>query len=165
MPTTVTICLWFDSGADEAAAYYCEVIDGATLGAVSTYPEGSYGGRDGEVLGAEFTLGGVHFYLLNGGPMFPQTEAASIQLRVDTQEEIDRYWDALLAGGGTPSQCGWLKDRWGVSWQITPRRLEELFVSGTEEQRARVNAAMLQMGKLDIAALEAAAAGLRAPGP
>lgn len=159
MATSVTICLWFESGADEAARYYCEVIDGAELGPVSTYPEGGYGGRDGQVLGAEFTLDGVHFYLLNGGPGFPQTEAASIQLRVDSQEEIDRYWDALLADGGTPSQCGWLKDRWGVSWQITPRRLEELFVTGTEEERARVNAAMLTMTKMDVAALEAAAAG------
>ncbi|MDO5496119.1 MAG: VOC family protein [bacterium] len=159
MATSVTICLWFDTGAEDAARYYCSVIDGAELGTITTYPEGSYGGQDGQVMGAEFTLDGTHFYLLNGGPHFRLTEAASIQLRVDTQEEIDRYWDALIADGGEPSECGWLKDRWGLSWQVTPRRLEELFASGTEEQRVRVNAAMLKMQKFDLAELEAAAAG------
>lgn len=151
--------LWFDGGVDEAAAFYVSLVPGSRI--VSTMPytpvEGGPGGPpEGESLAVEIELAGVPYALLNGGPAFPQSEAVSIEVVVDDQEELDRIWDAIVSGGGQESQCGWCKDRWGVSWQITPQRLYELLEG---PRAAAVTAEMFTQRKLDVARLEAAARG------
>ena len=148
--TAYTTCLWFDSEAEAAARYYCEVLPDAVLGEISRM-------GDGAVLMVGFRLGTQEFTLLNGGPRFPQTEAASISVSCSGQAEVDRLWDALLADGGVPSQCGWLKDRWGVSWQIVPRELMWMLSDPDPGRAQRAMAAMLTMGKIEIAELQAAA--------
>ncbi|EWS80177.1 VOC family protein [Brachybacterium phenoliresistens] len=156
--TRVKTWLWFDGGVDEAAEFYVSLIPGSRI--VSTMPytpvEDSPGGAppEGQSLAVEIELAGVPYALLNGGPHFPQSEAVSIEVAVDSQEEIDRLWDAIVGGGGQESQCGWCKDRWGVSWQITPQRLYELLEG---PHAAAVTAEMFTQRKLDIARLEAAA--------
>lgn len=158
MPSIVP-CLWFDTAAEEAATFYCGVFPNAKVTAVSRYPEGTPGDRGGQVLTVAFELDGKPFTALNGGPAFTFSEAISFQINAQDQAEVDRYWDALLAEGGSESRCGWLKDRFGVSWQVVPVRLAQL-MSGPDRAAAnRVAQAMMQMVKLDIAALEAAAAG------
>jgi predicted 3-demethylubiquinone-9 3-methyltransferase (glyoxalase superfamily) len=155
----LTNCLWFDTEAEEAAQFYCGIFPNSKITEVSRYPEGLPGDRAGQVLTVAFELDGTPFTGLNGGPDFKFSEAISFQIDCKDQAEVDRYWDALLAGGGQESQCGWLKDRFGLSWQVVPTRLTEL-ISGTDKEKAgRVAAAMMQMVKLDIAKLEAAAAG------
>lgn len=153
----VSTCIWFDGRIEEAAEFYASVVPGSRIVQVERYPDDNPfpTGEPGEALLVHLTLGGVPYQLLNGGPMFPLTEAVSIVLLVDGQEELDRVWDALIADGGEESMCGWCKDRFGLSWQVIPRRLVEL--AGGPNGRA-VNAAMLEMRKLDVAALETAAA-------
>jgi len=152
----ITPCLWFDSQAEEAAQLYVAIFPNSKVGKISRYPEGMPGDRAGQVMTVEFELDGKPFLGLNGGPHFTFSEAISFQIFVPDQAELDRYWDALLAGGGRESQCGWLKDRFGLSWQVIPEKMGQL-MSGPAGDR--VAAAMMQMVKLDIAKLEAAAAG------
>jgi predicted 3-demethylubiquinone-9 3-methyltransferase (glyoxalase superfamily) len=148
----VTTCLWFDSQAEEAATFYTSLFAGSHITAVSRQP----GGR---ALSVEFELGGVGFQALNGGPVYQLSEACSLSVACDSQAEIDRLWDTLLAGGGEESQCGWLKDRFGLSWQIVPRALGAMMTDPDPERVARVVAAFMPMKKLDLAALEAAFRG------
>jgi predicted 3-demethylubiquinone-9 3-methyltransferase (glyoxalase superfamily) len=151
--------LWFGNDqAEEAARYYAEHIPGSSVDRVVIAPEGGPG-TPGGALVVEFTVGGQPVNGLNAGPMFHLDESFSFYLTVDTQDEVDHYWDVLTADGGEPGACGWCKDRFGVSWQVIPTRLEELSGDYTTEAENRVLQAMLKMGKIDIAALEAAHAG------
>ncbi len=151
----VASCLWFDTQALEAATFYCSLFEDASISAVSQYGEGMPLPA-GTPLLVEFTLAGQHFQGLNGGPMFPQSEAFSISVSCRDQAELDRLWNALTADGGRESMCGWLKDRWGVSWQLVPQRMGELMSSGNGPAIGRMVGCMMTMKKLDIAALEAA---------
>jgi predicted 3-demethylubiquinone-9 3-methyltransferase (glyoxalase superfamily) len=153
-----TVCLWFDGTAEEAARFYAATFPGSQVTAVHRAPADYPAGRAGDVLTVEFTVAGIPCLGLNGGPLFPQTEAFSFQIATDDQAETDRYWDAVVGNGGQESACGWCKDRWGVSWQITPRALTEAIAAGGEEAR-RAFAAMMTMRKIDIAAIEAARRG------
>ncbi len=153
----VTPCLWFDGDAEEAARYYVSLLPDSRIDRVFRSPAETPSGPAGMVLVVEFTLGGVRLTGLNGGPQFPFTEAISLVVACDDQAEVDRLWDAL-GDGGTPSQCGWLKDRWGLSWQIVPVRLHELLADPDPDRARRAMEAMLTMTKLDIAELERAAA-------
>lgn len=153
-----TICVWYDSEAEAAARFYASVFPGSEVRAVHHAPADFPGGQEGQVLTVDFTICGTPCLGLNGGPVFPQTEAFSFQIATDSQEETDRYWDAIVGNGGTESACGWCKDRWGVSWQITPRVLTDAMAEGGETAR-RAFAAMMEMGKIDHAAIEAAVAG------
>lgn len=156
----VRTVLWFDGGIEEAAAFYVSLLPDSEFGAVMRYPEGEdpFPGehQPGEALAVDLTIGGAPYQLLNGGPQFAQSEAVSIAVTVEGQEEVDRLWDALVADGGAESVCGWCRDRYGVSWQVIPTRLGELMQG---PRSLEVTRAMLQMRKLDVAALEAAAAG------
>jgi predicted 3-demethylubiquinone-9 3-methyltransferase (glyoxalase superfamily) len=154
----ITPFLWFDDQAEEAMNFYVSIFRNSKVGQVSRYPDGGRG-EPGKVMTASFELDGQPFTALNGGPHFKFNEAVSFYVDCDDQAEVDRLWDALLSGGGTPSQCGWLKDRFGVSWQIVPAALPRLMSDPDRERAARVTQAMLKMIKLDVAALEAAAAG------
>jgi predicted 3-demethylubiquinone-9 3-methyltransferase (glyoxalase superfamily) len=147
--------LWFDRDAEEAAAFYVSLLPNSRIGAISRYGPGAPL-PEGTALVVPLTLDGTPFALLNGGPHFRLTEAASIMVACDTQTEIDRLWDRLTADGGAPGRCGWLKDRYGVSWQIFPSILPALM---TGPHKARVVAAFMPMTKLDIATIEAAARG------
>jgi predicted 3-demethylubiquinone-9 3-methyltransferase (glyoxalase superfamily) len=153
-----TICLWFNHDAEEAARFYAATFPESAVTAVRKAPADYPGGKKGQVLTVEFTVFGIPCLGLNGGPDFKQSEAFSFQIATDTQEETDRYWNAIVNNGGTESQCGWCKDRWGVSWQITPRALMEGFAAGGDEAR-RVFEAMMPMQKIDIATIEAARRG------
>jgi predicted 3-demethylubiquinone-9 3-methyltransferase (glyoxalase superfamily) len=153
-----TICLWFDNDAEAAAAFYAATFPDSTVSAVHRAPADNPSGVAGAVLTVEFTVAGIPCLGLNGGPAFPQTEAFSFQIVTDDQDETDRYWDALVGNGGQESACGWCKDRWGVSWQITPRALIEAMAAGGEEAR-RAFEAMMTMQKIDVAAIEAARRG------
>jgi predicted 3-demethylubiquinone-9 3-methyltransferase (glyoxalase superfamily) len=155
----ITNCLWFDTQAEEAAKFYVSVFPNSKITKLSRYPEGLPGDRAGQVLTVEFELDGRPFSGLNGGPHFTFDEAISFQIDCKDQAEVDRYWDALLAGGGQESQCGWLKDRFGLSWQVVPTRLAELMSGPDTEKANRVAGAMMKMVKLDVAKLEQAAAG------
>jgi len=156
MPKIIN-CLWFDTEAEDAAKLYVSLFPNSKIVSVSRYPEGLPGDRAGQVLTVEFELDGVTFTGLNGGPQFPHSEAISFQIMVEDQAELDHYWNGLTAGGGQESQCGWLKDRFGVSWQVVPRRMGEWM--SNPRTGAKVAAAFMPMKKLDIATLEAAAAG------
>jgi predicted 3-demethylubiquinone-9 3-methyltransferase (glyoxalase superfamily) len=158
--TTPVPCLWFDAQAEEAAQFYCSVFPDSRIHEVSRYAEHA-GERAGTVLTVNFEVQGAPFMALNGGPQYTFSEAVSFFVPVDTQDEIDRLWDALTADGGEPGRCGWLKDRFGVSWQIVPANLGELIGGGSDPDGAgRAMAAMLQMSKLDIATLERARDGV-----
>jgi predicted 3-demethylubiquinone-9 3-methyltransferase (glyoxalase superfamily) len=146
--------LWFDSQAEEAARFYTSIFKKSKIGTVSRYPEGSPGPA-GKVMTVEFEIEGQQFVALNGGPEFKFTEAVSFMVECEDQKEIDYYWDKLLAGGGKPSQCGWLKDRFGLSWQVTPANFGRLYKN--PKTAPRVMQAMLKMVKLDIRKLEEAA--------
>jgi len=162
MPTLqkITPCLWFDKEGEEAARYYCGIFDNSKINAVAHYTEAGYevhGGRAGSVLTVAFELNGQSFTALNGGPHFKFNEAVSMQVNVDTQQELDTMWSQLSAGGDPAAQqCGWLKDKFGLSWQIVPRQMETFLTTGEPAQRNRVMEALLQMKKLDIAALQRA---------
>ncbi|TDC99614.1 VOC family protein [Saccharopolyspora terrae] len=153
----ITPNLWFDTEAEEAAKYYCSIFPDSRI--VHVMHRGEAGpGEPGTVLVVQFELFGQQFIGLNGGPQFTFTEAVSLEVTCESQEEIDRLWEQL-GEGGEHGPCGWLKDRYGLSWQITPRRLLELITSPDPAVSDRVMKAMLSMGKLDIAELEAAAQG------
>jgi predicted 3-demethylubiquinone-9 3-methyltransferase (glyoxalase superfamily) len=151
--------LWFDGQAEEAAQLYCSLFPNSKVGKVTRYPPGSYGGMDGKVMTVEFELDGQPVVALNGGPAFKFSESFSFTVDCKDQAEVDRYWDGLIAGGGQESQCGWLKDRFGLSWQIVPTVLQELVSDPDPAKARRATEAMLGMGRLDIAALKAAHAG------
>ena len=153
-----TICLWFDTAAEEAARFYAATFPDNSVDAVHHAPTDFPGGKAGDVLTVQFTVLGIPCLGLNGGPVFPQTEAFSFQVMTEDQDETDRYWDAIVGNGGAESACGWCKDRWGVNWQITPRTLTEALAAGGEEA-ARAFAAMMTMQKIDVAAIEAARRG------
>src|SRR5688572_14704549 len=153
-----TICLWYDKDAEDAARFYAATFPDSKVGAVHRAPGDFPGGKEGQVLTVDFTVLGVPCMGLNGGPEFKHNEAFSFQIATDTQEETDRYWNAIVKNGGKESECGWCKDRWGVSWQITPRTLiEALNVGGPEAKRAFD--AMMKMKKIDVAAIDAARKG------
>jgi predicted 3-demethylubiquinone-9 3-methyltransferase (glyoxalase superfamily) len=153
--TPISPCLWFDTQAEEAARYYTSVFPNSRIVEVQHY--GSAGPREeGLVMVVSFELDGQRFIALNGGPEFSFTEAISFEIECADQEEVDRYW-TTLSEGGEEGPCGWLKDRYGVSWQVVPRRLNELVADPDREKAQRVIAAMLQMRKLDVAELERAA--------
>lgn len=153
-----TICLWYDGDAEAAANFYAATFPDSQVLGVQHAPADNPSGRAGDVLTVEFTVAGIPCLGLNGGPGFPQTQAFSFQIATDDQEETDRYWDAIVGNGGEASRCGWCRDRWGVSWQITPRVLIEAMSSGGDVAR-RAFEAMLPMQKIDVATIEAAARG------
>jgi predicted 3-demethylubiquinone-9 3-methyltransferase (glyoxalase superfamily) len=154
--TTVYPCLWFDGNAEEAAAFYAATIPDSRVERIWRSPAETPSGPAGMVLTVDFTIGGRRFQGLNGGPEFAFTEAISIVVETADQAETDRLWDALTAGG-EPGPCGWLKDRFGLSWQITPRRLHELVNDPDPDRARRAMEAMLKMGKIEMAELERAA--------
>ena len=158
----LTTCLWFDGNAREAAELYVSVFRDGSIGSSADYGEESAkvsGQPEGSQMTVEFSVEGHNFLGLNGGPSYQFSEAISFMVNRETQEEIDALWDALIADGGTPGRCGWLKDKFGVSWQILPATLGQIMGSGDAATRSRVMDALLQMDKLDIAELERAAAG------
>ncbi len=152
------ICLWYDKGAKEAAEFYASVFPDTTVNAVHTAPSDYPSGKKGDVLTVDFTVVGISCIGLNGGDAFKQSEAFSFQIMTEDQEETDRYWNAIVGNGGQESQCGWCKDKWGVSWQITPRTLTEAMMAGGDEAR-RAFEAMMPMKKIDVAAIDAARRG------
>jgi predicted 3-demethylubiquinone-9 3-methyltransferase (glyoxalase superfamily) len=153
-----TICLWFDKNAHEAARFYAATFPDSEVIAVHKAPGDYPGGKEGDELTVEFTVLGIPCLGLNGGPTFKHSEAFSFQVATDNQEETDRYWNAIVNHGGNESACGWCKDRFGVSWQITPRTLTEAFTAGGAEAK-RAFTAMLSMTKIDVAAIDAARRG------
>lgn len=154
----ITPFLWFDNNAEEAVNFYCSVFKDASIGNVQRFPEGMPGPA-GEVMTIEFTLNGLNFFALNGGPMYKFSEATSFMIHCDGQEEFDHYWNHLTSNGGEESMCGWLKDRYGVSWQVTPKQLMEALMDPDPERAGRATQAMLQMRRIDIAAIQEAANG------
>lgn len=158
MTQKVTPFLWFDDQAEIAAGFYVSLLPNSRIDRVNRVSADTPGGPASMVLTVEFTLSGIPFVGLNGGPHYRFTEAFSLQIACDHQEEVDRLWSAL-SEGGTVNQCGWLKDRWGMSWQIVPRRLNELLTDTNPDRAQRAMQAMLHMSKLDIATLESAANG------
>lgn len=152
-------CLWFDGNAEEAARFYADTFPESRIGAVMRAPGDYPAGKEGDVLTVEMTILGMPFLLLNGGPEFTFNLAVSFQVATDDQAETDRYWKAITGDGGEESVCGWCKDRFGLSWQITPRRLTDLMSQGGETA-ARAFKAMMDMGKIDIAALDRAVEGV-----
>jgi predicted 3-demethylubiquinone-9 3-methyltransferase (glyoxalase superfamily) len=153
-----TVCIWYDGSAREAAVFYASVFPDSSVGAVHHAPLDTPGNRQGDEMVVEFTVCGIQCIGLNGGPIFPQTEAFSFQIMTEDQEETDRYWNAIVGNGGAESACGWCKDRWGVNWQITPRTLTEALAAGGEEGK-RAFAAMMEMRKIDVAKIDAARRG------
>ncbi|ESQ94671.1 VOC family protein [Asticcacaulis benevestitus] len=153
-----TICLWYNKDAEAAARFYAETFPDSAVGAVHRAPSDFPGGKAGDVLTVEFTVCGIPCLGLNGGDVFHQTEAFSFAIATDDQEETDRYWNAIVGNGGQESACGWCKDRWGLSWQITPRAFTEAMAKGGDVAR-RAFEAMMQMGKIDVAKIEAAVRG------
>ncbi|WP_200304099.1 VOC family protein [Streptomyces adelaidensis] len=153
-----TTCLWFDGQAEEAAAHYVSVFKNSRLGRITHYGEGAPQPA-GSVLTVDFVANGQNFVALNGGPEFKFTEAISFQILCDDQDEIDHYWNSLTEGGGEGGPCGWLKDRFGVSWQVVPKELIEMISDPDPRKAARATAAMMAMGKLDLAELRKAYAG------
>jgi predicted 3-demethylubiquinone-9 3-methyltransferase (glyoxalase superfamily) len=150
-------CLWFDGNAEEAAGFYVTLLPDSRVGRVWRSPAETPSGPPGMVLTVDFTLAGEQFQGLNGGPDFRFNEAVSFAIECDDQAEVDRLWEALTASGGEPGPCGWLKDRFGLSWQIVPRRLNELLDDPDPGRARRAMEAMLKMGKIDVAGLEHAA--------
>jgi 2-polyprenyl-6-hydroxyphenyl methylase/3-demethylubiquinone-9 3-methyltransferase len=154
-----TICLWYDKDAEAAARFYAETFPDSSVSAVHKAPGDFPGGKEGQVLTVEFTVLGIPCLGLNGGPIFKQTEAFSFQVATKDQEETDRYWNAIVNNGGQESACGWCKDKWGLSWQITPIALTDGMKDPDPAARKRVFDAMMTMQKIDVAAIEAARRG------
>jgi predicted 3-demethylubiquinone-9 3-methyltransferase (glyoxalase superfamily) len=153
-----TICLMFDKGAEEAARFYAATFPESRVTAVHKAPADYPSGKQGDVLTVQFTVLGVACVGINGGPSFKHSEAFSFQVATDNQEETDKYWNAIVGNGGKENVCGWCKDRWGISWQITPRALTDAMAAGGGEAK-RAFAAMMTMKKIDVAAIEAARRG------
>ena len=153
-----TICLWFDREAEQAARFYAETFPDSAVSEIVRAPADFPSGRAGDVLTVRFTVLGIPCLGLNGGPVFHHSEAFSFQVTTEDQAETDRYWNAIVGNGGQESECGWCKDRWGISWQITPRTLSEALSAGGDEAR-RAFVAMMDMRKIDVAAIEAARRG------
>jgi predicted 3-demethylubiquinone-9 3-methyltransferase (glyoxalase superfamily) len=153
------ICLWFEKDAEAAARFYAATFPNSSVGKVHLSPADNPSAREGEPITVEFTVMSTRCMGLNGGPHFKQSEAFSFVVVTEDQEETDRYWNAIVDNGGQESMCGWCKDKWGVSWQITPRFLAENMDNPDKAAAKRVFEAMMKMKKIDIAALEAAAAG------
>ncbi|PZP63271.1 MAG: hypothetical protein DI597_04375 [Pseudoxanthomonas spadix] len=154
-----TLCLWYDGTALEAAQFYAKTFPDSRVGAVRRAPSDFPSGKAGDVLVVEFTLCGVPCMGLNGGPSFKHSEAFSFQIATDDQAETDRLWDAIVGNGGQESACGWCKDKWGLSWQITPRTLTEGMADPDPAVARRVFEAMMTMGRIDVAAIDAARRG------
>ena len=153
-----TICLWYERDAEDAARFYARVFPQSSLGAVHRAPSDYPDGKAGDALTVEFVVAGIPCIGLNGGPRFKHSEAFSFQISTEDQEETDRYWSAIVDNGGKESQCGWCKDKWGISWQIIPRVLTEAMALGGEVAK-RAFEAMMPMRKIDVAAIEAAVRG------
>jgi len=154
-----TICLWYDGNAEQAARFYAETFPDSKVTAVHRAPGDYPSGKQGDVLTVEFTVLGIHCLGLNGGPYFKHTEAFSFQVATDDQAETDRYWNAIVGNGGQASDCGWCKDKWGLSWQITPRALSEAITDPDPAVAQRAFKAMMTMQKIDIATIEKARKG------
>jgi predicted 3-demethylubiquinone-9 3-methyltransferase (glyoxalase superfamily) len=154
-----TICLWFDGTALEAAQFYASTFPDSSVGAIFHAPSDYPSGQQGDVLTVEFTVLGIPCLGLNGGPMIKHTEAFSFQVATDDQAETDRLWSAIISNGGQESACGWCKDKWGLSWQITPRVLTDAIADPDRAAAKRAFEAMMGMTKIDIAAIEAARRG------
>ena len=154
-----TICLWYDGTALEAATFYAETFPDSAVGAVHRAPGDYPSGKQGDVLTVEFTVMGIPCLGLNGGPVFKHSEAFSFQVATDDQAETDRWWSAIVDNGGQESECGWCKDKWGLSWQITPRVLTAAYTSPDRAAAKRAFDAMMGMRKIDIATIEAALRG------
>jgi predicted 3-demethylubiquinone-9 3-methyltransferase (glyoxalase superfamily) len=153
-----TVFLWFNGDAEAAARFYAETFPDSSVGAIHRAPGDFPSGKKGDVITVAFTVVGVSCVGLNGGPMFRHSEAFSFQIATDDQAETDRYWNAIVGNGGQESMCGWCKDKWGISWQITPRALTEAMAAGGGEAK-RAFDAMMTMKKIDVAAIEAARRG------
>jgi predicted 3-demethylubiquinone-9 3-methyltransferase (glyoxalase superfamily) len=154
-----TICLWYENDAEEAARFYAKTFPDSSVGAVHRAPGDNPSGKQGDVLTVEFIVMGIPCLGLNGGPAFKQNEAFSFQVATEDQAETDRYWNAIVGNGGQESQCGWCKDKWGVSWQITPIALTKAYTSPDRSVAKRAFDAMMTMKKIDIAVIEAAVRG------
>ncbi|MGE6823992.1 VOC family protein [Pseudomonas soli] len=154
-----TVCLWYDNDAEDAANFYASTFPDSRVTAVHKAPSDYPSGRAGDVITVEFSVMGVPCIGLNGGKAFSHSEAFSFQVATDSQEETDRYWNAIVGNGGSESVCGWCKDKWGLSWQISPRILTEAVASADRGVAKRAFEAMLQMGRIDIAAIEKAIKG------
>ena len=154
-----TICLWYHGGAEEAARFYADTFPDSSVGAVYRAPGDFPSGKQGDVLTVSFTVMGIPCLGLNGGPAFAQSEAFSFQVATQDQAETDRYWNAIVGNGGQESACGWCKDKWGLSWQITPLVLTQAIAHPDPAVAKRAFDAMMTMGKIDIAAIEAAIRG------
>jgi predicted 3-demethylubiquinone-9 3-methyltransferase (glyoxalase superfamily) len=153
-----TICLWYDKDGEAAARFYAEIFPDSAVHAVIRAPGDYLDGKQGDVLVVEFTVAGIPCIALNGGPVFKQTEAFSFQIATEDQAETDRYWNAIVGNGGQESECGWCKDKWGVSWQIIPRILTDALAAGGDQAK-RAFDAMMTMKKIDVAVIEAARRG------
>lgn len=151
-----TICLWYDGTALDAATFYAQTFPDSAVGAVHRAPGDYPAGKEGDVLTVDFTVMGIPCLGLNGGPGFPHSEAFSFQVATEDQAETDRLWNAIVGNGGKASECGWCKDKWGLSWQITPRVLTAAFTGSDPDAARRAFEAMMTMGKIDVAAIEAA---------
>lgn len=154
-----TICLWYDNDAEGAARFYAQTFPNSSVGAVHRAPGDYPSGKEGDVLTVEFTVMGIPCLGLNGGPAFTHNEAFSFQVATEDQSETDRYWNAIVGNGGQESDCGWCKDKWGISWQITPVALTKAFTSSDRVAAKRAFDAMMTMKKIDIASIEAAFRG------
>jgi predicted 3-demethylubiquinone-9 3-methyltransferase (glyoxalase superfamily) len=159
MPAKNTICLWYDGAALDAARFYAETFADSRVGAIYRAPGDYPDGKQGQVLTVEFTVLGIPCLGLNGGPAFKHSEAFSFQVATDDQVETDRLWNAIVGNGGQASACGWCKDKWGLSWQITPRALTAAIADPDPAAAKRAFDAMMTMGKIDIAKIEAARRG------
>jgi predicted 3-demethylubiquinone-9 3-methyltransferase (glyoxalase superfamily) len=153
-----TICIWYDTDAEAAARFYADTFPDSAVTAVHRAPGDYPAGKEGNVLIVMFTVAGIPCLGMNGGPAMKQTEAFSFQIATEDQQETDQYWNAIIGNGGQASECGWCKDKWGVSWQITPRALTEAMAAGGDEAK-RAFAAMMTMSKIDVAVIEAARRG------
>jgi 2-polyprenyl-6-hydroxyphenyl methylase/3-demethylubiquinone-9 3-methyltransferase len=153
------ICIWYDNDAEEAARFYAKTFPNSAVKAVHKAPGDFPGGKQGQVLTVEFTVVGVPCVGLNGGPIFKHNEAFSFQIQTEDQAETDRYWNAIVGNGGAESACGWCKDKWGLSWQITPRVLVEATTDPNPAAAKRAFDAMMKMKKIDVATIEAARRG------
>jgi 2-polyprenyl-6-hydroxyphenyl methylase/3-demethylubiquinone-9 3-methyltransferase len=156
-----TICIWYDGGAEEAAHFYTQTFPNSSVGLVSRAPGDFPSGKEGDVLTVEFTVMGIPCLGLNGGPAFKHSEAFSFQVATSDQAETDRYWHAIVSNGGEESACGWCRDKWGISWQITPLALSEALNDPDRAAAKRAFNAMMEMRKIDIAAIETARFGNR----